>query len=100
MFFVVVAVVVAIVIVVAMHKLIEIALYIFNYLVCVHSVLIKHVVLVLVAVVALCFSLISRVLFICLFAYFNYGLLLVVAVFFVSLIIPYDYDNNNNCPNN
>lgn len=47
MFFVVVAVVVDIVVVVvAMHKLIEIALYIFNYLVCVHSVLIKHVVLV------------------------------------------------------
>lgn len=49
------------VVVVAMHKLIEIPLYIFNYLVCVRSVLIKHVVLVLVVVVPVFFLVKSRV---------------------------------------
>lgn len=59
MFFVVAVVVVQVV--VAMHKLIEIPLYIFNYLVCVRSVLIKHVVLVLVVVVPVFFLVKSRV---------------------------------------
>lgn len=59
MFFVVAVVVVQVV--VAMHKLIEIPLYIFNYLVCVRSVLIKHVVLVLVVVVSVFFLVKSRV---------------------------------------
>lgn len=57
--------IVAVVVVVAMHKLIEIPLYIFNYLVCVRSVLIKHVVLVLVVVVAVFFLVKSRVIHLC-----------------------------------
>lgn len=40
----------ALVVALTMHKLIETPLYMFNYLVCVHTLLIKHVILVPVVV--------------------------------------------------